>query len=435
MRLRAGVPGGFWRMALATLGLACAMFSCRSTQNQRLATRHTASERTESVGVGEQQAQPRARASAGARTLRVATYNAGLAVGVLPHAAERAAPVAQALAALPADLVCVQEIWLESHWQQLTAAVGPRLRHALRPPAARKTLSRCGDREARPVLRCVQQNCSAVSQQNLASCAVRECGHFVTSLSSACTECLTRDPLRTLAKVASECVPAGLQVPAAPAVRGSTYVYGGSYGIGLLTNADVVEEDFLRFESEQLARGALYARLRPRAGSADLHVFCTHLTADTRGVAYPARAGSWKSEHARQVQELRAWIGRKAPGGSATLLLGDLNTGPSLPDADIRGRVPEQYASFAALGFSNPYVHGARAPACSYCSANTVNGGSARGGSLIDHILVRGPLRALGAERVLDQPLELDVGRERVRSHLSDHFGVAATVSFSETGE
>jgi endonuclease/exonuclease/phosphatase family metal-dependent hydrolase len=220
-------------------------------------------------------------------------------------------------------------------------------------------------------------------------------------------------------------------MPAAPSGGGSAYVYGGSYGIGILTNADVVEEDFLRFESEQLARGALYARVRPKAAAPDLHVFCTHLTADTRGVAYPARTGSWKSEHAQQVQELRAWIARKARGGSATLLLGDLNTGPALPDSSIRGRVPEHYASFATLGFSNPYLQGSQAKECSFCSANSLNGGSAPGGSLIDHLLLRGPLSAIAVERVLDEPIELALGRERIRTHLSDHYGVAATLSWS----
>ncbi|HEY6559949.1 MAG TPA: endonuclease/exonuclease/phosphatase family protein [Polyangiaceae bacterium] len=363
--------------------------------------------------------------------MRVATYNAGLAVGVLPHAAERAAPVVQALAALPADLICVQEVWLESHWRELADAAAPRLLHALRPPAARQSITRCTDMEARPVLRCVQRHCGATSEAGLAPCAVRHCGHLVTSLSSGCTECLTRDPLRSLAKVTTECAPAGLHLPAARARGGATYVYGGSYGIGLLTSLDVVEEDFLRFESEQLARGVLYARLRPKSATTDLHVFCTHLTADSRSVAYPARAGSWKSEHARQVRELRVWIGQKAGTTAPVLLIGDLNTGPALAATRVGARVPEQYASFAELGFFNPYLDGPNAARCSFCSANTLNGGRGPGGSLIDHILVRGPLRALGIERVLDDPLELLVGGERLSSHLSDHFGLAATVSFT----
>jgi endonuclease/exonuclease/phosphatase family metal-dependent hydrolase len=128
------------------------------------------------------------------------------------------------------------------------------------------------------------------------------------------------------------------------------------------------------------------------------------------------------------VQELRAWIERKTRTGSATLLLGDLNTGPALPDSSIRGRVPEHYASFAALGFSNPYLQGPHAKECSFCSANTVNGGSSPGGSLIDHVLLRGAVSALAVERVLDQRIELDLGRERIQSHLSDHYGVAATL-------
>ena len=47
------------------------------------------------------------------RDIRVATYNAGLAVGVLKYADERAAMVAQTLAKEDVDLLCVQEVWLE----------------------------------------------------------------------------------------------------------------------------------------------------------------------------------------------------------------------------------------------------------------------------------------------------------------------------------
>jgi endonuclease/exonuclease/phosphatase family metal-dependent hydrolase len=347
----------------------------------------------------------------------------------LPHAAERAEPVTRALATLPADVICLQEVWLDSHWHGLARALAPRLPHALRPPPAGDAASRCSDAEARPVLACVRGNCGALPESRLAACAISECGHLVARLSSRCTQCLTRDPLRSLAQVKRDCAPLGEDVPRAKEASGPAYVYGGSYGIGVLTNTEVLEHDFLRFESEQLARGALYARVRQHSGSAELHVFCTHLTADTRGVPYPAAGGSWRTEHARQVRELGAWMQRKAGTSAAAVLLGDLNTGPALPEAQVRARVPEQYAAFGELGFSNPYLSRARTVQCSFCSANTLNGGGGGGGSLIDHILVRGPLLALDVERVLDEPLELRVGSGRVRSHLSDHYGLWATLS------
>lgn len=58
--------------------------------------------------------------------LRVATFNAGLAVGMLPHCSERLELIVRALADLDADLLFVQEFWVDTHWQELTRAHGGR---------------------------------------------------------------------------------------------------------------------------------------------------------------------------------------------------------------------------------------------------------------------------------------------------------------------
>ena len=42
----------------------------------------------------------------------VVTYNVGLARGFVDYADQRAEPVAAAVAALDADVVCLQEVWL-----------------------------------------------------------------------------------------------------------------------------------------------------------------------------------------------------------------------------------------------------------------------------------------------------------------------------------
>jgi hypothetical protein len=70
---------------------------------------------------------PGTPASQPAGPFRAGTFNAGLAVGVLAHAEARVAPVVQALADEPLDLLCVQEFWLEEHWQKLVSAASGRL--------------------------------------------------------------------------------------------------------------------------------------------------------------------------------------------------------------------------------------------------------------------------------------------------------------------
>src|SRR4051812_18396889 len=55
-------------------------------------------------------------------SFRAATFNAGLAVGVVKLASERAEPVAAALPNLDADFICLQEVWLDEHWKRIVAA-------------------------------------------------------------------------------------------------------------------------------------------------------------------------------------------------------------------------------------------------------------------------------------------------------------------------
>jgi endonuclease/exonuclease/phosphatase family metal-dependent hydrolase len=414
----------------AAVLVVCASGGCKSphespgAQGAVLATNRTgtlaAAPNQHSVA---QSSQPNAR-----RSFSVATYNAGLAVGVLPHAAERAPHAISALAGLAADLLCVQEVWLPSHWQELVRVFGKRARHALRPPALSGDSGRCTAAEAAPALACVRRHCESAAESALALCAAAHCAGHAAALSPACAACLTKNPLRSLSQTASECVSsAGDTTRAAAAgTPARAYVYGGSYGIGMLTSESVLEDDFLRFESEQLARGALYAKVRTGTELGDVHFFCTHLTADTRSIPFPDRVRSWSSEHEREVSDLLAWMERKAQGGPI-VLLGDLNTGPALGRA-AHARAPKQYERFLQAGFQNAYVETPTA-ACTFCNSNLVSGGAGRGGSLIDHVLLRGTLATSRVWRELDAPLELSVGQRRIKTHLSDHYALVAELT------
>jgi endonuclease/exonuclease/phosphatase family metal-dependent hydrolase len=352
--------------------------------------------------------------------------------------------VARALAALPVDLLCVQEIWLEAHWQKLRAATRERFPSVLRPAAARQfRAARCTEPEARAILQCARRHCGATSPSSLGLCVLRQCSELARGLSVGCAECLMANPLRSITETETECTRAGQpqrgangsqdtgepSAGRAPIAGPRAYVYGGSHGIALLTSAAIVQDDFLPLPSEQLARGVLYAKIRTDTTLGDVHVFCTHLTADLPGVPYPGASGSWRAEHALQMEPLIAWIDRKAKAPAASVLLGDLNTGPRI-GAEIRARAAREYARLLARGFANPYAE-TSSPSCSFCSSNPLNGGSGRGGSLIDHVLVRGPVQANGVTRILDEAVELAVGSRTLSSALSDHYGIAATLRAS----
>ena len=364
------------------------------------------------------------------RSLRLATFNAGLAVGLIEHAAERTPYVVEALGRDSLDVLCVQEFWLDEHWKQLLGVVGSKLPHRLRPPASGGYgHTPCTEREIAPVAACVERHCAAAGPSELALCAVRHCMNLAGGLSSACRSCLSRDPLRGSKEILAECVQVtpGRAAPGARAAgrssrhsaEPSSYFYGGSFGIGLLTKDRIERADVLRMPSTQHPRAVLYARIETPLIE-DLHVFCTHLTPVLRSVPYPGR-GSWQEEQSQQVNAMLSFIEQKTSAGDAVVVLGDLNCGPGL-GAGIAARMPEHYERFIERGFRNRYFE-SKNPECTFCYSNSLSG-SGSGGILIDHILTRGIALPARAQRTLDTPLVIAGASRRVRTAFSDHYGL-----------
>jgi endonuclease/exonuclease/phosphatase family metal-dependent hydrolase len=52
-------------------------------------------------------------AADGPESFSVASFNVGLAFGYVPEASARVVPITEAIAELDADVVCLQELWLE----------------------------------------------------------------------------------------------------------------------------------------------------------------------------------------------------------------------------------------------------------------------------------------------------------------------------------
>jgi endonuclease/exonuclease/phosphatase family metal-dependent hydrolase len=356
--------------------------------------------------------------------LRMATFNAGLAVGVLDYASERTPFVIQALAAEPLDVLCVQEFWLDSQWQKLVTSVGDRLPSRMRPAAHSNNTSACTPREIAPAAACVMKACGSVADSDVPACAMRECGRFATALSTSCIDCLSRDPLRAASEILAECAPKGAKAGAARPVQGTSnseeHYYGGSTGIGLLTASKILETEILPLRSTQNARAVIYARIEtPLTG--ELNVFCTHLTPYLRHTTYPGK-GSWEQEQAEQVDAVLSFIDRKAGPHAPVVLLGDLNTGPGLSRA-VQPRLPEHYQRFIDRGFLNAFA-ASRGAECTFCYSNPVGGASGSDGILIDHVLTRNLDVATQTRRFMDEPLELRVGGKRVQSAYSDHYGL-----------
>jgi endonuclease/exonuclease/phosphatase family metal-dependent hydrolase len=369
--------------------------------------------------------------------LRIATFNAGLAVGVLPYASERMPHVVEAVAALEADVVFVQEVWLESHWKALQAAAASRFPHMLRAaPMQPARHGACSAEEVAELVACARRHCAGLASDELGRCVLRSCGHAAVSLSTECLNCVVSHPVGTLDEILAPCL--GTSADGAVAVsieteseirrpvtrsarRSPAYgppglmAYGGSFGTAMLSTLPLHDEDVLVYEATTLnARGALYARVEtPSHG--DVHVFGTHLSPGIHEEQMP------------QLDDLFAWIREKVGDTHApTVITGDLNTGPSVGHG-TSAFLPALYRRVIDEGFTNPYVQ-AGAAECTYCHGSLSSGKHGSTGWLIDHVLVRDLPGAARGERILDQPLVVEAAGRRITTTYSDHCGVRVTV-------
>jgi endonuclease/exonuclease/phosphatase family metal-dependent hydrolase len=343
--------------------------------------------------------------------LRLATFNSGLAPLDVEHVEERKPAVVAELAkqAAELDLLCVQEFWVEDHWQALVDATKSELPHALRMAARPGDEPRCLPNEAGPLVTCAEQNCAEHSGFALQGCAEDFCGpELGTALSSgSCADCLINAVIggKGSDEIAAACV-------AETGGGGDVAIFGGAFDNGLLSRAQPMATDTRALTSYFVRANVLYAKI-PRDEGEPVNVFCTHLGSEMAYVEH-----DWKAEQRTQIEELLAFIAEKAPSGPV-VLLGDLNTGPRTDS--LTGEWPDHYALFAENGFSCA----APAPAaCTYCPENTFRDADATSARQIDHILVKA-LEVRDHNRLFTEPVTIAGG---VTTHLSDHYGLRATV-------
>ncbi len=357
------------------------------------------------------------------QSFRVATFNAGLAGGYVAHAAERAPAVARALSRYDAELICLQEVWTGADQERVLAAAGDRFAHTLFPaPMADEQAGApaCTTSERELILACVEESCAEVETDQLAGCALKYCADISEQISQPCQLCIVSQVGRSLLEIDSAC-----------ASGGGRWAYEGSFGIGLLSRLPILSADLLVLESTVVRRAVIHAELRTPAG-ADLHLFCTHLTALLSStIPYPGDAGSWEEEQRDQIQALSGFVDQKVGdfGGGAVLVLGDMNCGPS--GGGFGAEAPSNYEALRAAMDGGFYADlpGAR---CTFCGDNPL---VAREGAsvLIDHVLQRSFAGVFDARRIFIDPIRIRVDGRDQTSALSDHYGVQ--VDLHEPGQ
>lgn len=345
-------------------------------------------------------------------SLTFVTYNAGLAVGFVAGAESRAPLVADALAGVEADFVCLQEVWLPEHVAAIDAATASAFPHRFFPAASQSSDAACAPGALDTLLGCIESSCDATCADEVPDCVFDSCGVSFLLLEKDCMRCAMASVGDDPAVVADRCVNEPIE-----------YAYGGSFGTGILSKHPIGTVEEHVFESTSNRRSVLHATLEVDGGPVD--VYCTHLTAVFDGIPYPRETGDWGAEQLAQIAEMETWI--EQTGGDRKVLLGDLNTGPGL-DA-IVAEAPEGYAALTNAGWTNGYL--AFDDRCTFCADNPlIFGADDDDNRLIDHVLLKGG-EATAASRILDGTVSAEsCAVDLSTAALSDHYGVSVTVTY-----
>lgn len=351
--------------------------------------------------------------SAADEPLTVVTFNAGLAVGFVPGAEDRASKASEAVAGLAADVVCLQEVWRSDHVDGMVSATASAFPHSFMPAPSQEILPdpACGIDDLEPLITCVSDNCDLGCLDDMIDCMFASCAFNFLTLEKPCMECVQANVGRDPDDIEQTCT-----------AEHTKYAYDGAFGTGILSAYPLTSTDEHVFASTTNRRSLLHAVVDAPMGPVDL--YCTHLTAVFDLIPYPKEEGSWEEEQTAQIADMLAFIDSTATAGR-TVLAGDMNAGPDVGDS-----VADQLANWnaiAASGMAVPYVD-AEGP-CTFCSDNPLQGTDTdTDDRVLDHVLVDGFGPATTAERVLDQEITTERCGEEVPGAYSDHYGVLVTV-------
>lgn len=340
----------------------------------------------------------------------VATYNVGLASGYVDYASERRPLIAEAVAGLDVDIVCLEEVWTDEDVEAITTAAAQAFPYALYELTQDLGTSEpaCTEEEATPLAECVETYCAEVPAENLATCGLDYCSAEYEATSSACQTCIAANLGQEFDAIFTACT------------EGSAlYSYGGRNGLLLLSRSPLADTSYESLASTQVMRGVLAARTElPGIGA--VQVLCTHLTADlSADLAYSGPYGTWSGENLAQVETLLELIAATETS-RPVILLGDMNAGPEIGTA-IRAENAGSYQAIVDSGFSSAFVEDP-AVSCSFCAANPLVG--AGDSKLIDHVFLKGAT-SLAATLF---GTELTTISGDVEVPLSDHYGVRVEV-------
>lgn len=348
------------------------------------------------------------------------TYNAGLGPGMVSLSSPRAPHVAVNVAAADADVVCLQEVWLEKDEREIIDALGLPPHHVLTRDTTgmrENPDDRCPDGGLSDLVACAERACASTPVEEQTLCALRNCETDLLPIyltDRPCLDCLASGVGMPVREIARRCESGSM-----------SHVYGGRNGVILASRWPLRDVESIVLPASAANRVVLFARVDvPDSGP--IEVACTHLSSSQRIDPDQPGLETWDEEKAEQLRLASERLAARAADGSPQLFLGDMNFGPAV-GSDIRDVSQEVWNDAVRYGFVSVGVVAAQ-PQCTVCPGNTLRGNYP--GHLIDHALVRnaaaGPrLTATCAERTFVEPREI-AGHDGtpVTTNLSDHYGV-----------
>lgn len=398
----------------------------------------------------------------------VDAFNVALAGAFIPYEAERRQPIADAIAAHDADILCLQEVWTQADKELIRDTAAAAYPNAAffetdldttvddptdqqgEVPAAPTTVP-CPDAEAgdgmniltqmNDAVDCVRDSCSTISgsdegRTTSAECATQNCAGAVVGLlfgdpeQQRCYACVvTQLPTSTFADMRSSCA----------TVVNQDLAFGGQNGVMILSRHP------LRNVAQWVIPGTWNRRTILSAtaelpNGAELDVHCNHLTPifnveppAINTFPYTGQYGNgmtgpegWQAEQELQAEKLITYVS-SASSGRPAVVLGDFNAGLAFPAEDIVGEGEATYNALA--GAYTPAYTADYTPLCTFCTTNPVTSTSAS--VWIDHIFLHNLTaeEVLSTARIFDEdvvPVDSDQGPITVP--LSDHFGMRSVI-------
>ena len=349
------------------------------------------------------------------------TYNVGLAHGFVDHAAGRLPLITDALSGEGGpDVLCVQEAWLTADRRGLQQALSEQYPHSHVLPVEQHRAEKAPACKRRELfgedrfVSCMTGACDGLDGDALTDCIVDSCGPILRDLRDDNPSCA----MAVMAQVGKSPL-AAIWTVMRPIRRANLFAYGGSDGLMMLSRVPLQNTGVVDFTdiSTLNRRRALHADVS--LDGQTVRLYCTHLTAMLDNVApYPGSFDSWGAENSAQVDRLlQHATGHEGP----VAILGDVNTGPALPAANIQAEAPDSHAQFVHAGYADPVLD---LQQCTYCADNALLDEGASN-VVLDHIFVRG-LSGQDGRRTRDDITSLVDG---TAVHLSDHYGYGVTIS------